>query len=146
MADDNPFDFAPADASANAPRPVDLIAEYIRLRDQKKEAEAQAKAWIDNQFTHRMDRIETELMAFLNDAGSESVKTGAGTAFKRIETSITVADQKEFSRFVIGSQAWDLLDFRASKTGVKSYLEENQNLPPGLNHTTATVISVRKPS
>lgn len=146
--DDNPFDFgagSPADA-AQAPKPVDLIAEYIALRDKKKAAEEQIKIWLNTQFNGRMDRIEVELLAFLNDAGSDSIKTGYGTAFKRTETSVTVADQKEFSRFVIGSQSWDLIDFRANKTGVKAFLEENQQLPPGVNHTTATVISVRKPS
>lgn len=145
---DNPFDFgagSPA-SPATAPKPVDLIAEYIALRERKKAAEEQYKAWCEQEFTRRMDRIETELMAFLNDAGSDSIKTGAGTAFKRIETSVTVADQKEFSRYVISSEAWDLIDFRANKTGVKAFLEENQSLPPGVNYVPATVVSVRKPT
>lgn len=144
--DENPFGFMPTAVGPEAPKPIDLITEYIQLRERKKAAEETYKQWLDTNFNRRLERIEVELMAFLNETGSDSIKTVNGTAFKRSETSVTVADQKEFSRFVVGSEAWALIDFRASKTGVKEYLEEHQALPPGINFTASTAISVRKPS
>jgi len=146
MNDENPFGFMPTEAGPQPPRPIDLITEYIQLRDRKKAAEEAYKQWVEANINRRLDRIEAELMAFLNDSGTDSIKTANGTAFKRTETSVTVADQKEFSRYVISSEAWGLIDFRASKTGVKEFLEEHQSLPPGINFIPATVISVRKPS
>ena len=46
---------------------------------------------------------------------------------------------------MIGQQAWELIDFRANKTGVdlvKTYGVQ----PPGVNYTTNSVVSVRKPT
>lgn len=141
---DNPF--ASITGEAELPAPSELIQEYIHLRDGKKAAEDAIKTWLNNNFNHRMDRIETELMAFLNDAKSDSVKSEHGTAFKRTETSVTVANSSEFSRFVISEELWELIDFRANKTAVKEYLEKTEALPPGVNLSAVTVLSVRKPS
>lgn len=133
-------------AQQELPPAADLVAEYVRLRDAKNAAEDAIKAWTEENFARRMRVIETQLMAFLNDGKIDSIKTDGGTAFKRTETSITVADQAAFSRYVIGGEHWKLIDFRASKSGVKEFLEEHKELPPGVNHTSTTVISVRKPS
>lgn len=127
--------------------PADLIREYIALRDAKKLAEEKVKEWFDTQYNKRMGTIEAILMDFLNNTSQESAKTEYGTAFKRVETSVTVASPAEFQRHVIGSSAWELIDFRANKTAVKSFVEENGGqTPPGVNFNQTTVLSVRRPA
>jgi len=127
--------------------PADLIEEYIALRDKKKEYEVKIKEAMDREFNSRLDTIEAILMDCLNNLQADSLKTEVGTAFKRVETSVTVASPTEFQRHVIGSEQWELIDFRANKTAVKSYVEEHGGeLPPGVNMTQTTVISVRRPA
>ena len=135
--------------TASPPEPAKadvLIAEYIALRDGKKAAEEAYKTWVEQNYNRRMGEIEVKLMEQLHAAGVDSFKTKEGTAFKRTETSVTVADGGQFQRFVIGSNLWELIDFRANKTAVKSFLEEHKSLPPGLNHSETFVVSVRRPS
>lgn len=127
--------------------PVELIEKYIKLRDEKKAAEDQIKEVMAAKFIQPMEAIEQELMTCLNLMGVDSMKTAVGTAFRRAEVSVTVADQAAFSRHVIGNEAWNLIDFRANKTGVKAFVEETGGLlPPGINYTTTSVVSVRKPT
>jgi hypothetical protein len=127
--------------------PADLIEEFIKLRDGKKAAEDKMKQWLDDHYNARMEQIEAHLMDSLNQLEADSVKTEHGTAFKRIETSVTVATPHDFQRHVIGTQQWELIDFRANKTAVKAFVEANDGaLPPGVNMTQTTVLSVRRPS
>lgn len=127
-------------------QPAELIAEYIRLRDAKKAWEEKLKEAMHLQYIGPMEAIEEALKSCLNELGVDSMKTAAGTAFRRTEVSVTVADQAAFSRHVIGQQAWDLIDFRANKTGVKAFVEEHGVQPPGVNYTPTSVVSVRKPT
>lgn len=127
--------------------PADLIEEFLRLRDGKKLAEEKMKEWMHANYSARMDQIEAILMDCLNNLNADSLKTEVGTAFKRVETSVTVASPADFQRHVIGTEEWELIDFRANKTAVKSYVEEHGGeLPPGVNMTQTTVISVRRPA
>lgn len=138
--------------NAQSPRPAevtpaDLIEEYIKLRDGKKADEEKIKEWVAQKYTARMDQIEAILMDCLNNLDADSLKTDVGTCFKRVETSVTVAVPSEFQRHVIGTQQWELIDFRANKTAVKQFVEENDgSLPPGVNMTQTTVLSVRRPA
>jgi hypothetical protein len=127
--------------------PADLIEEYLRLREKKKLAEEKFKEWLAANYTGRMDIIEAILMDSLNNLGADSLKTDVGTCFKRVETSVTVGSPAEFQRHVIGSGQWELIDFRANKTAVKAFVEDNGGeTPPGVNMTQTTVLSVRRPA
>jgi hypothetical protein len=126
--------------------PADLIAEYLMLRDKKKDYEVQFKEKMAARFS-RLDVIEAILLDSLNNLGADSLKTEVGTCFKRVETSVTVASPSDFQRHVIGSQEWELIDFRANKTAVKAFVEQHEGaLPPGVNMTQTTVLSVRRPA
>jgi hypothetical protein len=127
--------------------PADLIGEYLKLRDGKKLAEEKMKEWMMLNYGKRLDEIEAILMDNLNNLGADSLKTERGTCFKRVETSVTVASPAEFQRHVIGTQEWELIDFRANKTAVKSFVEENGGkTPPGVNMNQTIVLSVRRPA
>ncbi len=136
-------DFLPETPPAD---PATLIGEYVSLRDQKKNAEETFKAFLKANYTRRMDEIETILLATLNEHNLDSVKAATGTAYKSQEVSVTVADPREFQRHVIGQELWHLIDWRANKTAVKAYLEEEQTLPPGVNYSATYVVNVRRPS
>jgi hypothetical protein len=126
--------------------PAKMIAEYIALRDFKKATDEQYDAFIKERYGDRMDKLETQLLDLLNKMGSDSIKTPAGTAFKKAATSVTVADQREFKRHIIGGELWDLIEWRPAKTAIEQLVEVGEELPPGLNRSVFTKVNIRRNS
>ena len=121
----------------------ELVEAYIKYRDVK----AQHKADYDAK-TQKLDlvleKIEQKLMAYMNETGLESIRTGAGTAYKSVKTTASVADRDIFLDFVRDQDAWELLETRASKKAVEDYRAANDELPPGINWSAVATINVRR--
>lgn len=126
------------------PKPSELVAEYISLRDLKKQADERYAEWSKLHYDNRMVEIETTLLQTLDELGSQSIASEHGTAFKKLSTSVTVADAREFRRHIIGGENWDLADWRPNKTAVQEIVDGGGELPPGLNYSTRFVINVRR--
>lgn len=121
----------------------ELVEAYIKYRDVKAQYKAEYDAKV-----HKLDlvleKIETKLMAYMNETGLESIRTGAGTAYKSIKTTASVADRDIFLDFVREQDAWELLETRASKKAVEDYRSANDELPPGINWSAVATINVRR--
>jgi hypothetical protein len=128
----------------NGGTPASMVEEYISLRDQRKAADDKYAEWLKENFTDRMDELEVLLLNTLNALGSESISSKKGTVYKRISTSVTVADSREFKRHVIGGEHWDLIDWRANKTAVNDLVENGESVPPGVNRSTFATVGIRK--
>jgi hypothetical protein len=76
--------------------------------------------------------------------GLENLPGGGGTAYRTTRTSVTVDDWDTFLGWVREHNAWHTLERRASKLAVEEYLEEQQELPPGLSLARAVAVNVRK--
>jgi hypothetical protein len=124
--------------------PGQLVEEYIVYRDEKKRADETYAAWLNDNYTTPMKEIEAKLLDILNKTDASGIKTKAGTAYKKLSTSVTIADMSEFRRHVIGSEQWDLADWRASKTRIEEMLEEGEQLPPGVNRTSFFTVGIRR--
>jgi len=127
-------------------KPSDLVEEFVRLRDEKKRAEDTYKTWLDENYNNRMNEIELTLLDQLNQLGSDSISSPAGTAYKKLSVSVTTADGREFRRHVIGGELWDLIEFRPAKTAVNDLVERGEPVPPGLNRSTFFSIGIRRKS
>jgi hypothetical protein len=135
----------PGVIASNTKTASELIGEFIKLRDEKKKADDKVSEFMKATYNDRMFEIQVILQDMLNQLGTDSFKDNdVGIAFKNTKRSVTHADKKAFAEYVIANQAWHLLDFTASKTAVTEMLEETGHLPPGLNFTQETVISIRK--
>lgn len=121
----------------------DIIAKYIEIRDRKaalkKEYEART-APLDA----AMAKIEAHLKDQMAKQGLESMPTKAGTAYTQRRTSATTADRNAFLSFIRSNDAWHLADIRPLKTSIDSYVEENGDLPPGINFRQELVVNVRR--
>jgi len=117
--------------------------QYIVLRDKIKSIEEQHKLAL-KPFKEAQERLENLFFAALNDANVDSMKTAAGTFYKSVQSSASIADSAEFQRFVIGSQAWELLDWRANKTAVAALVDSSGAAPPGVNFNTHIKVNVRR--
>jgi hypothetical protein len=124
----------------------DLVNEYVQLRNAKKEAEEKAKSFIRDSYLNRMEAIEGEILNFFNTTNQDNAKTEYGTASRVPDVSATIADATEFRRYVIGSESWELIDWRANKTAVREIVDETGAPPPGVNFTRSYKIQIRKAS
>jgi|TARA_B110000908_G_C10266579_1_gene464563 hypothetical protein len=88
--------------------------------------------------------LENWFTARAQEDGLESIKTPFGTAYWATHQSATVASREDFFTFCKEHDAWDLVESRASKTAVRSYLESHNEVPPGLNYSTIRVFNFRR--
>ena len=126
------------------PQPAELIEEYIALRDAKKVADETYAEFVKVNYTDRMDELERTLLDTLNKLGVDSLAGKSGTVYKKLSTSVTIADAREFRRHVIGDEDWDLVDWRANKTAINDLVENGEPLPPGINRTTFYSVGIRR--
>jgi hypothetical protein len=136
------------DEAMNAHSPLisfdKLVAAYVKLRDQIAEETRQYEERVKGK-KQLLEQINSTLLTQLNATGQDSAKTPAGTAYRKRYTSATIADKEMFRRHVIGSEDWDLIDWRANKVAVAKCVEENGDPPPGVNFSQGFDVGVRRP-
>lgn len=121
-----------------------LIEKYIKLRDKKAQMKTAYEASLAP-VEEAMGKIEAYLMKVLDEQGANSISGSTGVAFKTTTTSATVADKELFRKFVVENEFWELADIRAAKSGIKEYVDEKEDLPPGINWYTETKVRVNRP-
>ena len=120
------------------------ITQFMKLRDEIKEVEARFKAELAP-LKAAEEYLKGVLLTMLDTTGQSSARTVAGTAYKKRKNSATIADGAAFRRAVIGSEDWDLVDWRANVTAVGRYIEDNSQPPPGVNWSTHIEVGVIRP-
>jgi hypothetical protein len=117
--------------------------QYVMLRDKIKVLTDEFKQ-ILKPYQDALEQLENVMLAALNEQNVQSIKTNAGTFYKTIQASATIADSDQFTRFVIGSEAWDLVDWRANKSAVQALVDASGAAPPGVNYSTHIKVNVRR--
>lgn len=121
-----------------------LSAKYIALRDFKDKIKTEMDEKL-GKISAAMDKIENEMLTFLNQTGQESAKTASGTFFRKTTVSAKVADRDIFLQFVMQNEATNFLESRVNKTAVEEYVAENGVLPPGVDVTKVVSVGVNRP-
>lgn len=121
----------------------ELVGKYVKIRDAKAEITAQHKKELER-YNHALDKIEKMLAAEFEELGTDSVRTDAGTAYRSVQTSASVADRDAFFRFVEENKAWNFLESRVNKTAVSEFIAANDDLPPGVNVSRRVVVNIRR--
>jgi type I site-specific restriction endonuclease len=116
---------------------------FIKLRDEKKKRDDLHKESM-KKIVQAMERLEAGLIEHLNASGANSVASDAGTAYLSEHTSATVKDKEAFMQFVKDTQQWDALDIKANKTFVKEYMEDNEEVPPGVSYSSVKTVGVQR--
>lgn len=122
---------------------AELIEKYLKIRDAK---DAKVKEHKDElaRYNNALTKIEQLLLKEFNETGQDSAKTPFGTAYRTIRTSAKVADRDSFFDFVRETEGWDFLESRANKSAVEAYMEEHDELPPGVDVSRTTTINIRR--
>lgn len=121
-----------------------LAADYIRRRDAKDALKAEQEKQMAV-IVAGLDSLEQEMMTFLNQTGQQNANTKFGTFAKKTNTSAKVADRDMFMKYVLENEATNFLESRVNKTAVEEYIAEHGALPPGIDVTRMTTISVTRP-
>ncbi len=133
----------------------ELVKAYITLRDKKAELKAE---FVKTQkpYDDALYQIECEMLTKMKDTGVESMKTSAGTAYRSVRSTVSVADKEAFKGFVLEliekasaenqdpTWAFDFLDIKANKSAVEDYLSSQDELPPGVNLRREEVVGFRR--
>lgn len=134
---------APATVAQITPEAV--MTAYIKLRD-KRAALKKRYEELDEQLKADMDRMGNWLLKKLNDAGTETFKNGAGTAYISETVRAGCADWTLFWKWAADNERVDMLEKRVASKAIQDYMEEHNALPPGITITTYRDVVVRRAS
>lgn len=123
----------------------DLVSQYIELRDKKSQVTAETKELV-GKLDMKLDSLEVEILQQLNANGLESARTKAGTAYKKTSRFTNVAQWNDFFPWVQETGNWHMLTKAANKTAVLEYLDESEELPPGINLVSKIEVYINRPS
>ena len=123
----------------------DVIATYMKLRNEKDAIEAEIKSQVAG-LKAKMDKIEAWLKEQADAQGVTSFKGKHGTAFLTTTDYANVADWDAVLEFVKTNEAFDMLEKRVSKIAVRGYIERNKSVPAGVTYGTKIDVTVRKPT
>lgn len=130
------------------------VAQYVKLRDMIRKMEEDHKQKI-TPFKDTLEQLGSWLLAQLDQQKVESARTNAGTVYRSIKRSASIADENAFWTYVITSGNFDLLDKRANITAVADFIAEQTQKaktdpnvqvgpPPGINYQERFTVGVRR--
>lgn len=121
-----------------------LTKAYIKIRDARA---ALKKDWAaeDEKLKGKLEKIEAELLKFLNETNQNSSKTDSGIVYKQEEITPTGSDWAAFYDWVARNNAFDALERRIKKTFVSEYMGTHDGaIPPGVSVYREYVVRVRR--
>lgn len=128
----------------SAPSAGDVIAAYLKLREQKGDLADRHKEEMAP-VHEKMIKLEAFMLSILNTASVDSMAfKGVGTMFKKTVTSVTTEEWDATLAWIRTQNAWEFLEHRVSKTVVQEFIEATGEIPPGVKVTQDTVVQVRK--
>jgi phage host-nuclease inhibitor protein Gam len=116
-----------------------LVAGVLERKARLVEIEAEYKGRVAP-IKEEIEKLEAALMKLMNEAGVQSVKTKAGTAYFSNVSSVRVVDWPVTLDFIVSNGAWDLLERRVNKTALK----ELEDGVPGVAIETIRKVNVRR--
>lgn len=120
-----------------------VVDKYIALRDKKDRLKREYESKVEA-VDLMLEKLEGILLQSMTAQGVESYRTGAGTAYKSKQVSVTTADREGYLNYCLQNDRCDMLDIRPNKTAVQEFVQEHGDLPPGVNWSERIKINVRR--
>lgn len=130
-------------------------AQYVALRDKIEAIKLKHQEELEP-FQSALNKLGGLLLEHLNKINADSLKTKAGTPYISMQTSVSIADKTAFWAWAnTNEDNMDCVEIRASKTGIKGYMEELQEQaeedpniipvpPPGINYSVRQELNVMR--
>jgi hypothetical protein len=125
----------------------ELVEVYIAMRNERERLLREYET-ADNKLKDDMKTLEAALLSICVDIGADSIRTPAGTVFRKINERAFPSDAEAFFKFVRETGMVELLEKRIHQGNFKQYMEEHKDdgLPPGVNIFREYGVVVRKPT
>lgn len=120
----------------------EAAARLMECRRELEKLEAAHKV-AKARWKERENALESWFSARAQEEGLQNIKTALGTAYWTTHSSATVASREALFAHCKATDAWDLIESRASSTAVKAYIEAHGAAPPGVNYSTRSVFNFR---
>lgn len=121
-----------------------MIDNYVKIRD----AKAEAKKAFDKEterMTQAMVKLEGMFSKQLEDLGVESFRSEHGTVFKKLRSSVSIADRDEFYQWAVVNNELGAIDMKANAKAVRELLQKGTQVP-GVKYSESYQIGVRRKS
>jgi hypothetical protein len=123
-----------------------LISKYIELRNIVSAADKKHKE-ATQQYKDAIDKIGLAIGKMLNDAGVESFKTKAGTAFKAEKDFVSVSDWQLVLDYAKKTGDMEMFNKAVKKDYAKAYMQDHEgNQLPGTEYGKKIEVQVRAPT
>ena len=120
------------------------IGQAVAVRDKIKEIETRHDEELKEP-KEVLEMLKGCLQNFFTETGQDSAPTGAGTAYLSTTYRASIADKQAFKDYVVESQRWDLMDWKANAKAAQLFVKKEKQLPPGVNLTGITKVNIRRP-
>lgn len=120
-----------------------MVRAYIKMREKRAELRRQYEE-ADAKIKEQMTILEREFLKNFNETGAKNVKTDAGVVFVAESLKASIADWGSFAAWVRENDALEFLEQRVKAREVATYLEEHNQLPPGISAHRERQVRVRK--
>jgi len=116
-----------------------LVSVFVKMRDKKELLDAEL-----NGLEKQMRQVKLAISDTMRESGMESIRTGAGTAYRTVKTTYGTNDWASMHEFVLEHKMPELLEKRIHQGNMKTYLEEHPDeLPPGLNSNMEYSVTIK---
>lgn len=111
----------------------ELVDLYVKLRDRRATRKKEFEA-MDTEDENKQKKIAGLMLSRYNEMGIESARTRFGTAYKQTVGRGNIADRDIVREMIAAnSDNWALVTLMPNKAGIKQYIEEHGDVPPGFN-------------
>jgi len=120
-----------------------ITEEFVALRDARAALKKQYENE-DNALKEQMARRDVWLLTAINAMGCESIRTSHGTAYKQTKTRSSCGDWPAYWNYMKEHDRFDLVEKRVSQGAISKMIEDEEELPPGVNLFSEDVVTVRR--
>jgi len=118
------------------------IEFYVKIRDAKAAAKA-AFTKETERMTLALTKLEGEILKGLDEGKVESVRTEAGTAYKKMRSTCTVKDRDEFYNWAVANDLLGAIDMKANAKAVRELLDAGTDVP-GIKYSELIQVGIRR--
>lgn len=119
------------------------VAAFVKCRDELRHLKEKYEADCAP-YKNLQNDLAGKLTKFMDDHKVKNLMTAHGTCYTTTRWSAPLQDPDAFMKFVIATQAWDMLDRRANATAVKEFIAKNNAPVPGCSLSAFQQIGVRR--
>ena len=121
----------------------DAAMKVNKIDDEIDRINLEAKKKVAELTKMRVD-FENWFALKAQEEGLKTIPTLHGTVYWANHSKASVAEPAVFKQFVIDNGAFDLIETRAAKLAIKSYIDAHGAPPPGVNYSTVSVFNLRR--